>query len=131
MKVADANAVKERLNCNFITARNHMIVLRDKGKINLSNRPKVIGKFVSEESSVLLKQKTHDKVFNKLLEKFKTYVQASAFLEVSNSRLSTWKVRKIRIPLCHLKNICKILDILPEEIYNNVEETDREIAEII
>mgnify|MGYP001617309764 CR=1 FL=1 len=131
MKVADANTIKDKLDYKFTTVRNHLIILRNKGKIRLSNKPKTIGKFVSDKSTVFLKQKFHNKIFNKIFEKFRTYINASKFLELNKSNLSAWKVRKNRIPLYLLENICKILDIPQEEIYKNIEETDREIAEII
>ena len=131
MKVADADTIKKKINCNFLTVRNHLIILRNKGKIKLSNKPKTIGKFVSDKSTVFLKQEFHNKIFNKIFERFKTYINASKFLELNKATLSAWKIRKNRIPLYLVKNICNILDIPQEEIYNNVEETDREIAEII
>ena len=131
IKVADTNTLKEKLNCNFTTIRNHLIILRNKEMITLSNKPQEISRFVSDKSAVFLKKKFHNIIFNNIFEKFKTYNNASKFLEINKATLSAWKVRKNRIPLYLLENICKILDIPQKEIYNNIEETDREIAEII
>ncbi|MBU0963318.1 MAG: hypothetical protein KKD48_05425 [Nanoarchaeota archaeon] len=131
MKIADVNTIKEKLNYNFITIRNNFIILRDKGKIRLSNKPKYINKFVSDRSTVFLKQEFHNKIFNELFKKFKTNINASNFLELNKATLSAWKVRKNRMPLYVLKNICNILNISQEQLYNQIEELDREIAEVI
>ena len=88
-------------------------------------------RFISDKSTVFLKKEFHNRIFNNIFERFKTYNNASKFLELNKATLSSWKVRKNRIPLYFLKNICNILNISQEEIYTNVEETDREIAEII
>ena len=131
VKVADANTIKKKLNCKFITARSHLIILKNRGKIRLSNKPQRISKFVSDKTTLLLEKEFHNKIFNKLFERFMTYANASKFLEINKATLSAWKVRRNRIPLYLLNNICNILSISQEELYNNVEETDREIAEII
>ncbi len=60
-----------------------------------------------------------------------TYANASKFLEIKKATLSACKARKNRIPLYLLNDICNILSISQEELYNNIKETDGEIAEII
>ena len=56
---------------------------------------------------------------------------ASIYIEVSKTALSAWKVKKNRIPLKILKNICLSIEMSYLDVLKNVFETDREIAEII
>lgn len=130
-RVCDTNYLMTKLNCSHTSIRQHIKILKSKGKIKLSNKPIKINDFVSSKTSVLLKKEFHNKIFNKLLEKFKTYEYSAKFLEIPKGTLSAWKVRKNRIPLKVIRQICIILEIPKQEIEESVEETDREIAEII
>ncbi len=131
VKVCDSGYLTNRLNCSHTSIRQHLKILKSKSRIKLSDKPAGINDFVSNETFILLKERFHKKIFGKLLEKFKTYEKASNFLEVQKGTLSAWKVKKNRIPLYTIKQICKVLEIPEREIEMNIEETDREIVEII
>lgn len=131
IKICDTEYLMNNLNFSHTSIRQHLLILKLKNAIKLSNKPKRINNLISDKTTILLKKELHKKIFNKLLKKFKTYKEASKFLEIQKGTLSAWKVRKNRIPLYLIEQISKIAGITTEEIYNNVEETDREITEII
>jgi hypothetical protein len=131
VKVCDADYLMDKLNCSHTSIRQHLKILKLKNKIRLSNKPIRISDFVSDKTTIMLKEEIHKMLFDKLLEKFKTYEKASQFLEIQKGTLSAWKVKKNRIPLGIVKQIGNILEIPLQKIESNVEETDREIVEII
>ena len=50
---------------------------------------------------------------------------------INKATLSVWKLRKNRIPLKLLKQICDSVDLPYSAALSRITETDREIAEII
>lgn len=66
-----------------------------------------------------------------MLNNFDSYIKYSNFIGVNHATLSSWKLKKARIPLKVLKQICLSLDLPYSQALQNVTETDREIAEII
>lgn len=131
VKVCDSSMLMKKLNFSHTTIRQHLLILKLKGVILLSNHPKGVNMYVSDSTMVLLREKFHNLLFNEILKKFKSYKKFSKFLEVNESRLSAWKLKKNRIPLKILKEICLSLEMPYNDALNNVYETDREIAEVI
>ena len=62
---------------------------------------------------------------------FNGYEKFSNFLEIPKANLSAWKVKKNRMPLKIVREICTSLEIPFNKALKNIYETDREIAEII
>ena len=94
-------------------------------------KPKKINEYVSDKTTAFLKKQFHNYLFNKILQQFHSYEKFAIFLEMNKGTISAWKVRKNRIPLCIIKNMCKSLNIPFKKVIENIDETDREIAETI
>jgi len=131
VKLCDAEFLIKELNYSHTTVRQHLLILKNKEIIKLSNKPKKINKYVSDKTTVFLKKQFHNYLFNKILQQFYSYEKLAIFLEIHKGTLSAWKVRKNRIPLYIIKNICKSINIPFKKAIENIYETDREIAEII
>jgi len=131
VRVCDANFLMRELNCSHTTIRQHLLILKNKKIIRLSNNPKKINEYVSDKTTAFLKKQFHNYLFNKILQQFHSYEKFAIFLEMNKGTISAWKVRKNRIPLCIIKNMCKSLNIPFKKVIENIDETDREIAEII
>lgn len=111
--------------------RSYIKILKDQNKIRLSNHPSSISKYVSKNTTLLLKDKFHKLLFKKIREKFKKDQNCAKFLEIHKATFSAWRVRKNRIPLYILEKTCKALSLNLNKVFVNVEKTDREIVEII
>lgn len=131
MSVADTDTLKNKSGWGFNTIRHHLFILKAKGLIKLSNHPKRLNKFVSENTTILLKKRFHEYLFNKILNKFKNYEEFASFLGLNKATLSAWKVRKNRIPLKAIREICASLEIPFNSVLENIYETNKEIAELI
>jgi hypothetical protein len=129
--ICDSNYLMSKLDCSHTSIRQHLKILKTKNKIKLSDKPTRINNFISDKATILLKKEFHKDIFDKLLKKFETYKESSKFLEIQKGTLSAWKVRKNRIPLKIVKQICRILEIPEGKIETNIKELDREIAEFI
>ena len=97
----------------------------------MSKYPKKLNETISQDTTVFLKDNFHNNIFSKILEKFRNYEEFADFLEISKGTLSAWKIKKNRIPLKKLKEICNILEVNYNQVLENTSETDREIVEII
>ncbi len=131
VKICDAEFLMRELNYSHTSIRQHLLILKNKNIIKLSNKPKKINEYISKKTTVFLKKQFHDYLFGRILQQFYSYEKFAIFLEMNKGTISAWKVRKNRIPLYVIKNMCKILNIHFEEVLENIDETDREIAEII
>lgn len=131
IKICDANFLMNHLKLSHTTVRQHLLILKERGLIKLSNHPKILSNFVSENTTVFIKRSFHDFLFERILSKYRTYEEFASFLEVPKANLSAWKLKKNRIPLRLLKEVCLFLDSPFENVLEQVYETDREIAEII
>lgn len=131
VKLCDANFLMKTLKVSHTNIRQHLLILKLKGLINLSNHPKKLNDCVSEGTTVFLKENFHSRIFNKILERFRNYEEFANFLEIHKATLSTWKLKKSRISLKMLKEICLTLEIPYYNALENIYETDREVAEII
>lgn len=127
----DANYLMKNLGYSHTTIRQHLLMLKFKGWIKLSNRPNKVSTNISSETGVFLKNKFHNLIFGKIIDKFKNYEEFSVFLEIHKATLSAWKVKKNKIPLKNLMEMCATLEIPYSSALKNIDETDREIAEII
>lgn len=116
---------------SYSHVRSYIKILKDQGKIKLSNRPSSISKYASKNTTLLLKNKFHKLLFKKIRERFKKDQNCAKFLEIHKATFSAWRVRKNRIPLHILEKICKVLNLNFNKVFTNVEKTDREIVEII
>ena len=131
VKICDAEFLMRELNYSHTTIRQHLSILKTKKIIRLSNKPKKINKYISDKTMISLKERFHNYLFNKILQQFYSYEKFAIFLETHKATMSAWRVRKNRIPLYVLKNMCKSINISFENVLKNVYETDREIVEII
>jgi len=132
IKICDTYFLKNYFGSHSYTnIRCHLKILKNQGKIRLSNHPSSISKYVSKNTTLLLKNKFHKLLFKKIREKFKRDQNCAKFLEIHKATFSAWRIRKNRIPLHILEQICKALNLNFNKISKNVEKTDREIAEII
>ena len=127
----DASFLMNLTKTSHTNIRQHLLILKSKNLIKLSRYPKKLNNIISQDTTVFLKDKIHNYIFNKILERFKNYEEFSTFLEISKGALSAWKVKKNRIPLKKLKEICDIIEANYDIALENIAETDREIAEII
>lgn len=130
IRSADADYLAKKFNYSHTTIREKLKILDKKSLIRLSNHPKKITNYVSRRTRALLKKTFHFYLFKRIIKKFGNYKKFSVFLGISNKTLSTWKVRKNRIPLKTLKTICESLEVPFDKALKNICETDREIAEI-
>lgn len=131
IKCCDAIFLKNYFKCSHSIVRTYLKILRDQGKIRLTNRPRYINECVDKNAMVLLKNKFHTLVFKEIREKFKKDKNFAEFLKVNKATLSAWRVRKNRIPLYVLEKMCRVLNINFNRISRNIIKTDREIAEVI
>jgi len=130
IKSCDASFLMKRFRLSHTTIRDHLKILSSQKKIRLSNRPTRINK-INDSTFILLKKEFHNYIFKNLEEKFASYENLSKFSGIHKATISIWKLRKGRIPLRNIKEFCKILQINPKGIYQNIENTDREIVEVI
>ena len=130
-KSCDAEFLMNRLDYSHTTIRQYLLILASKGLIKLSNHPTKTSEHFSDNMTIFLKDEFHNLLFNKILGKFKSYEKFSDFLEIPKANLSAWKIKKNRIPLKIIREICTFLEIPFNEALENIYETNREIAEII
>ncbi len=132
VKVCDIIFLAKYFGCSHTNIVHYLNILKNNGRIRMSNRPKRFNKeFVSPKTTVFLKNKFHNEIFDKIRNKFAEYKKFGLYLEVERGTLSAWKVKKNRIPLHIVKRFCEVLDIDSSEIDKNIEEADRRIIEII
>lgn len=131
VKICDAIFLKTYFKCAHTTIRIYLKILKNQGKIRLSNRPHYINDYIDKNTTILLKNKFHAFIFKKIRKKFKKDKNFAKFLGIHKATFSNWRLRKSRIPINILRIICKVLDFDFNKASENVEKTDREIAEII
>jgi len=131
IKRCDADFLANYFNCHYLTIRNHLKTLKRQGKIKLSNHPDCVNNYVSKNTTVFLKDKFQKLVFSGIKKKFKKDKNFAEFLDIHKATLSAWRVKKNRIPLYILKEMCEVLNLDFNELLKNIAKTDREIAEII
>ena len=132
IKICDTYFLKNYFGSrSYTNIRCHLKILKNQGKIKLSNHPSSISKYISKNTTLLLKNKVHKLLFKKIREKFKRDQNCAKFLEIHKATFSAWRTRKNRIPLHILERIYRVLNLNFNKISKNVEKTDREIAEII
>lgn len=131
IEVCDAIFLKKYFKCSHSVIRSYLKILKDQGKIKLSNHPISISKYVSGNTTLLLKKKFHKLLFRRIREKFKKDQNCGNFLGIHKATFSAWRVGKNRIPFYILEKICKILDLDFNRVFINIEKADREIVEII
>jgi len=131
IKSCDTEFLMKKLSYTHTTIRQFLLILKLKGLIKLSNHPAKINQYPSDRTTVFLKDDFHNLLFNRILERFENYEKFSTFLEIPKATLSAWKLKKNRMPLKVLREICNTLEIPFTQALEKVYETDREIAEII
>ncbi|MCJ7792485.1 MAG: hypothetical protein MUP45_00695 [Candidatus Marinimicrobia bacterium] len=131
IKRCDADFLKNHFGCTHFTIRSHLKILKRQGKINLSNHPHSINDYISQNTRVFLKNELHQLLFSKIRMRFKKDKNFAEFLRIHKATLSAWRVKKNRIPIYILREICKALDFDFSRVSKNIAKTDREVAEII
>ena len=127
----DTAFLSNHFQCCPHVARTYLKILKCQKRILLSTRPKKISNFVSLNTKVLLKYATHKLIFNSIKKQFKTDKNFADFLNIKKATLSAWRLRKNRIPLYILQKTCASLKKDFQKVCCNIQQTDREIAEII
>ncbi|MEK7104189.1 MAG: hypothetical protein AAB842_02175 [Patescibacteria group bacterium] len=131
-KCCDTFFIKKSLKCNHTTARNYLKVLRDQGRIKLTNKPNQITQYISSKATLILKTEAHNFIFVKIKKEYGTYKNFSEVLNIKKATFSKWCVKKSGVPIYILKMTCQILNVnFGKLCKNNIEKIDREIAEII
>lgn len=132
LRSCDINFLTTYFNCAHTSIVHYLNVLKNNNQIRLSNRPLYFNsEFVSPKTTVYLKEEFHNKIFDKIKDEFIEYQKFGRYINVDHGTISSWKIRKNRIPLPEIKRFCDILKIDSSEINTNIEETDRRIVEII
>ena len=131
IKRCDAAFLENYFNCSHWTIRTHLKILRAQNKIKLSNQPSCINNYVSKNTGAFLENKFHKLLFKKAREKFKKYKNFANFIGIHEATISAWKLKKNKIPIYIIKEMCKILEVDFNKVLKNIAKTDREIAEII
>ena len=130
-KKCDSAFLKTHFKCTHTTVRIYLRILRNQNKIKLSNHPDGINVYVDENTTVLLNNRIHNLIFQKIKDHFGLCKNFAKFLGIHKATLSAWKLRRNRIPVSVLKEFCSILDFDYNEALKSVVKVDREIAEII
>lgn len=132
IKICDINFLAKYFNCRHITITHYLNILKNNGRIKLSKKPmKINHNFVCPKTTVFLKINLHDKIFKDIKKKFINYQEFGKYMNIHKATLSSWKLRKNRIPLYVAENICYVLDINSSLIYENIKETDRRIVVVV
>lgn len=131
IRSCDAKILMDQFSYSHTTIREKLRILKLKGLIRLSNKPKIISKYISEETLVFLKKEFNSLIFNRIHKNFKSFEKFASFISVPKGTLSAWKVRKNRIPLKILQDLCNYSGVSYKKAIQNIKETDREIVEII
>lgn len=132
VKICDVSFLKNYFGYqSYSHIKSYLKVLKDQGKIKLSTHPGNINKYISKNTTLLLKNKFHKLLFKRIREKFGKDQNCAKFLEIHKSTFSAWRVRKNRIPFHIIERMCKILNFNFNKVFANIEKTDREIVEII
>lgn len=131
VRKCDATFLEKYFNSSHSTIRSHLKILKNQNKIKLSNKPLGLTKFVNEGTTVLLNNNAHNFIFQRIVSKFNLYENFAKFTEINKATLSSWKLKKNRIPLYILKEFSKVLSINFSRVLDSVVQTDREIAQII
>jgi DNA-binding transcriptional ArsR family regulator len=131
VKICDANFLMGQLDYSHTTVRQHLLILRNRNLIRLSNHPKQLSEYLSDKAAVFLNESFHTYLLNKIQEQFKNFDKFALFMDIPKANLSAWKLKRNRLPLRILKEICMVLEISFNKVLENIQEIDREIAEII
>ena len=131
IKQCDTFYLQNQFNCSFPTVRTYLKILKNQALISLSNHPKRISEYVDRKATILLKERVHVFIFDKIKKQFGNFNNFANFIGIHKDTVSRWRLRKTKIPLHRLGDISSILNIEHATIFENVLETDREIAEII
>src|SRR3989338_2819571 len=128
----DTEFLKKHFKVSHATVRTYLKILSKQNQILLNSYPNGLSdSSVDTTTSIFLKDDFHNVLFIKVKEKLKKFNSAANFLMVRKATISAWKLKKNRIPLSFLKDMCDLTGIDYEEALANVINTDREIAQII
>lgn len=131
VKSCDISFLEKTFNRRQVTITYYLRILKNQGKIRISNTPREIANNITVTTSVLLKRDTHMLVFKKIREKFITDKNLSNILQIKKGTFSAWRKRKNRIPLLTLKEICSLIELDFALIKNQIDNTDRKIVELV
>ena len=131
IRKCDADFLEKYFRCSHSTVRSHLKILKAQKRIKLSDKPSCINNYVNKNTTVLLKDKFHKLLFERIRKRFKKDKNFAKFLGIHKATMSAWRLRKNRMPIYILKEICKALDLDFNKVSKNIAKTDREIAEII
>ena len=132
VKKCDTEFLKDYFKASHTTIRTYLKILSKQNQILLNSHPNGLSSSsVDASTCVFLKDNFHNFLFGRIKEKFKKFNEAANFLTTHKATISAWKLKKNRIPLATLKEMCSILEIDYQGALVSVENTDREIAQII
>ncbi len=130
-KACDLDFLEQTFQKNYTSIRHYLSILKNQKKIKISRKPHKITNFIDEKTSVILKKDTHEKIFQRVREKFVTDKNFATIIQINKATFSAWRRKKNGIPIKILKEICKFLQIKFENIAYTINGTDRDVIEII
>ncbi len=132
IKSCDLQYLSNYFHCSKNIIKAYIIILKNSGLMKFSKHPDLIKKqFVKSSTQILLKENIHKFIFDKIKETFGTYKNFCDQTNIHKATISAWKLKKNKIDLSTLKNICSLCNIDFSLVLNNIEETDRKIIEFI
>lgn len=131
IKSCDANFLERYFERNYTSIRYYLRTLKSQGYIRISTSPRTWSRYISEKTTVYLNNPTHNMIFAKIKEKLKLEKNAASVLGIHKATFSAWKLRKNRIPIEILRQLCSLLGIDFSDLAKDVIQTDRDIIELI
>lgn len=130
--VCDWNHLAKKFKCSRHQLKQYLIILENSKLIKFSKNPVFLKDiFIDDSIKILLKERFHNYLFKRIERLYKNYKILGDVIKIKKGTLSAWKVRKSKIPLVTLKEICRYCNINTSLIRNNIQQTDRRIIEII
>lgn len=131
IKSCDINFLEQNFKKSYTSIRYYLNILERQKSIRISSTPCVWSNYISEKATVYLNKTAHDMIFSEIRKGFNFGKNVANILDVHKATFSAWKLRKNRIPLGILKDICYLLNIKFETLKKAVIQTDRDIIELI
>ncbi|MDO8590864.1 MAG: hypothetical protein Q7R65_02700 [bacterium] len=130
IKSCDISFLERHFKKRYTSIRHYLKILKNQKKIRISTRPSVWSHHINEKATVYLGEPTHNMFFAKIKEKLNLGKNAASILGVHKATFSAWKLKKNRIPVEILRQLCPLLNINFENLTKNITQTDRDIVEL-
>src|SRR3989344_3788661 len=131
IRSCDINFLERYFERNHTSIRHYLRILKSQGYIRISTSPHTWSRYISDKTTVYLSRPTHNMIFAKIKEKLNLEKNAASVLGIHNATFSAWKLRKNRIPVEILQQLCSLLGLNFSDLIRNVIQADRNILELI